>query len=71
MGDLLRADRDYCTDAIIALLQRKGVPVLFQNQARRPSDFRRGQKPGAKDPLIEWQKPKKKPVWLSQDDYDA
>jgi len=71
VGDLLLADRYYGPYAIIALLQRKGVPVLFQNHASRSSDFRRGQKLGAKDHLIDWQKPKKKPVCLSQDEYDA
>jgi hypothetical protein len=70
-GDLLMADRYYCTYAIIALLGQKGVDVLFQNHAKRKPDFRRGKKLGAKDHLIEWTKPPIKPVWLSDEQYRA
>jgi len=70
-GDLLLADRYYCTYAIIALLVQKGVNVLFQNHAQRKPDFRCGQKLGAKDHLIEWKKPLNKPVWLSDAQYQA
>ncbi len=69
LGDLLMADRYYCTFAIIALLQAKKIPVLFQIHANKKVDFRRGQKLGAKDHLIEWQKPKRKPVWMSVEAY--
>lgn len=70
-GNLLMADRYYCTYAIIALLVQKDVNVLFQNHAQRKPDFRRGKKLGAKDHLIEWKKPLKKPVWLSDEQYQA
>lgn len=70
-GDLLLADRYYCTYAIIALLVQKGVNVLFQNHAQRKPDFRRGKKLGAKDHLIEWKKPPRKPVWMSHQQYQA
>jgi hypothetical protein len=69
MGDLLMADRYYCTFAIIALSQAKNIPVLFQIHARKKVDFRRGQKLGAKDHLVEWQKPKRKPVWMTGEAY--
>ena len=58
-------DRYYCTFAMIALSQAKQIPVLFQVHASKKVDFRRGQKLGAKDHLVEWQKPKRKPVWMS------
>jgi hypothetical protein len=70
-GELLLADRYYCTYAIIALLMQKGVNVLFENHAQRKPDFRRGKKLGVRDHLIEWHKPKRKPVWMSKDDYDT
>ncbi len=62
IGDLLIADRYYCTFAIIALLQAMGVPVLFQLHANKKVDFRQGQRLGAKDHCIEWKKPKRKPI---------
>ena len=68
-GDLLMADRYYCTYAIITMLELKGVRVLFQNHAQRKPDFSCGQKLGTKDHLIEWKKPQKKPVWLSDSQY--
>lgn len=70
-GDLLLADRYYCTYAIMALMVQKGVNVLFQNHAQRKTDFRRGKKLGPKDHLIEWKKPLRKPVWLSDEQYRA
>ena len=69
LGDLLMADRYYCTFAIIALSQAKKIPVLFQSHASKKVDFRRGQKLGAKDHLVEWQKPKRKPVWMTAEAY--
>jgi hypothetical protein len=68
-GDLLLADRYYCTFAIIALLQAKGIPVLFPLHANKKADFRQGSKLGAKDHLVEWKKPKRKPVWMAALDY--
>lgn len=69
IGDLLLADRYYCTFAIIALLQAKGIPVLFPLHANKKADFRLGSKLGAKDHLVEWKKPKRKPVWMTTLDY--
>lgn len=68
-GDLLLADRYYCTYAIIALMIEKGVHVLFQNHAQRKPDFRRGKKLGPKDHIVEWKKPPRKPVWMSDQQY--
>lgn len=68
-GDLLLADRYYCTFAIIALLHAKGIPVLFPLHANKKADFRQGSKLGAKDHLVEWKKPKRKPVWMTTLDY--
>ena len=68
-GDLLLADRYYCTFAIIALLQAQGIPVLFPLHANKKADFRLGSKLGAKDHLVEWKKPQRKPVWMTTLDY--
>ena len=69
--DLLLADRYYCTWTIIALMIQQGSHMLVQNHAQRKPDFRRGKKLGAKDHLIEWKKPKRKPGWITQSNYDA
>jgi hypothetical protein len=71
VGDLLMADRYYCTFAIIALLQARGIPVLFQIHAKKKADFSQGIRLGAKDHLTDWKKPKRKPVWMSDADYAA
>jgi len=70
-NDLLLADRYYCTWAILALMMQKKSHLLVQNHAQRKPDFRCGKKPGAKDHLVEWKKPKRKPGWISQADYKA
>jgi len=69
-GDLLLADRYYCTYAIVALMQHQDAPVVFRNHAKKITDFRRGKKLGPKDHLIHWAKPKRKPTWMSEADYE-
>jgi len=69
VGDLLMADRYYCTFAIIALMQALGVPVLFPIHAGKKVDFSEGIRLGARDHLIDWKKPKRKPVWMAKQDY--
>jgi Transposase DDE domain len=70
-NDLLLADRYYCTWAIIALTIQQGSHILVQNHVQRKPDFRRGKKLGTKDHLVEWKKPKRKPDWITQSDYEA
>lgn len=69
-GDILIADRYYCSFFIIAALLAKGVDVVFQQHASRQTDFRRGERLGARDHVVTWHKPKQKPKWMNQDDYD-
>jgi hypothetical protein len=71
VGDLLMADRYYCTFAIIALLQARGIPVLFQIHAKKKANFSQGVLLAVKDHLTDWKKPKRKPVWMSDADYAA
>ena len=68
---LLLADRYYCTWAIIASILQQGGHVLVQNHAQRKPDFRLGQRLGPRDHLVTWKKPKRKPGWISPEDYDA
>ena len=68
---LLLADRYYCTWAIIASIQQQDGHILVQNHAQRKPDFRLGQRLGPRDHLVTWKKPKRKPDWISREDYDA
>ncbi len=65
--DLLLADRYYRSYAIIALLMKQETPLVFRQRSAVKSDFRLGQSLGAKDHLIHVKKPKKKPVWMSDE----
>lgn len=67
--DLLLADRYYCTYAIIALMLKKRVPVLFRLHANKKADFRKGRRLGPKDHLVTYEKPPRKPVWMSEQAY--
>lgn len=69
--DILLADRYYCAYADIALLQQRGVDVVFRKHQRRHSDFRRGKRLGKHDHLITWQKPKQRPSWMDRETFDA
>jgi hypothetical protein len=64
-NDLLLADRYYTSYANMALLMQQRTFLVFRQRSTVTTDFRRGQRLGAKDHLIRVKKPKKKPVWMS------
>ncbi len=66
---LLLADRYYTSFAIIALLIKQGTPLVFRQRSTVKSDYRRGLRLGAKDHIIPLMKPKKKPVWMPEEDF--
>jgi len=66
-NDLLLSDRYYCTWAIIALLIKQQSHILVKNHAQRKPNFSEGKK----DHIITWEKLKKKPVWMSDAEYQA
>jgi hypothetical protein len=70
--DILLGDAFYATYFLLCSLQQRGVDGVFeQHGSRRGStDFRRGQRLGQRDHLIERHKPKIKPAWMSQTDYE-
>jgi hypothetical protein len=69
-GDVLVADRYYCSYWMIALAQVTGVDVVFRLHQLRHYDFRRGRRLGADDHVVEWLKPQR-PEWMDQETYDA
>ncbi|MFV2058794.1 MAG: IS4 family transposase [Thiohalomonadales bacterium] len=69
-GDIVLADRYYSSYFLIAMLQERGVDIVFQQHAMRKTDFRTGEKIGVRDHVASWKKPKAKPDWMSQQQYD-
>ena len=67
-GDLLVADRYYCSFLMIALFMQQKVEVCTRLHQRRHADFRRGQRLGPDDHLINWTKPRR-PEWMDEATY--
>jgi putative transposase len=67
-GDVVVADRFYCSFMMIALLLNQGVEVCARLHQRRHADFRRGRRLGRYDHLIEWNRPAK-PAWMDEATY--
>lgn len=70
--DILLGDAFYGTYFLLCELMRRGVDARFEQHGsrKRNTDFRRGSRLGERDHLLELTKPKTKPRWMSQDDYD-
>lgn len=71
--DLVLGDAFYGTYFLLASLCERGVDAVFEQLGarKRVTDFRKGKRLGSKDHLIELTKPKKKPSWMEQDQYDS
>lgn len=67
-GDIVLADRYYCSYFMIALLQRMGVDVVTRLHQARDADFRRGQRLGQGDHLVTWFRPAR-PEWMDEETY--
>lgn len=68
-GDVLLADRYYCSYFMIALLVERGIDIVVRLHQARAEDFRRGRRLGKNDRLDTWLKPAK-PAWMDQATYD-
>lgn len=67
-GDVAVADRCYGSFWNLALLLVRGVDGVFPLHQKRTCDFRRGQRLGREDHVVEWIKPPR-PGWLDEDTY--
>lgn len=67
-GDVMLADGYFCSYFLIARMLKRGVDVLFEQHGSRITDFRRGEKLGARDHRVSWKKPPR-PDWMSVEDY--
>jgi len=64
-GDILLADALFSNYWTIALLLKCGVDILSHRDGRRKADFRKGQRLGRYDHVVEWDKPQKR-WWMSE-----
>lgn len=68
-GDVLLADRYYATFGNIYHAYKNGYHVVMRSHHKRKIDFRRGLKQGREDQIISYQKPARRPVWMSKKEY--
>ena len=69
-GDLLVADRYFCSFFLVALLSGRGVQSCTRMHQKRHFDFRRGRRLGPRDHLVVWTKPQC-PTWMDQATYET
>jgi hypothetical protein len=67
-GEVLLADRLYCSWFEMALLKQRGVDVVLHRHQSRRTDFRTGQSLGQRDHLVRWPKPDR-PDWMDRETY--
>ena len=70
--DILLGDSFYPSYFLLWELVRGGVDGIFEQYGarKRSTDFKKGEKLGARDHLVVWTKPKKRPDWMSPYEYD-
>ena len=68
-GDILLADRYYCSYFMIALLMQAGVDFVTRVHQRRNVDFRCGRRLGKGDHIVEWMRPPR-PAWMDPATYE-
>jgi hypothetical protein len=68
-GDILLADRYYCSYFTIALLLELGIDLVVRLHQARSADLRRGRRLGAGDRMVTWTKPQR-PTWMDQETYE-
>jgi putative transposase len=68
-GDVLLADRHYCSYFMIALLLERDIDFVVRLHQRRTSDFRSGRLLGPGDHVVTWLKPDQ-PEWMDDATYE-
>ena len=68
-GDVVLADRCYCSYFDIAMLKRRGVDVVFRLHQQRKCDFRCGRRLGREDQIVSWTRPGR-PGWMDEATYE-
>jgi len=70
-GEILLADRGFCSFFDICQLGDRGVDALVRLHQARPADFRRGRRLGKGDRLVEWNKPAQRTRAWSPEEFAA
>jgi hypothetical protein len=70
-GDIVLADRFFCSYWVIAALLARGVDVVVRLHQRRRADFRCGDRVGRGDHVVLWRKPAEVPEWMGRAEYEA
>jgi hypothetical protein len=68
-GDVVLADRCYCSYFMIALLQELHIDFVVRLHHCRDVNFRRGRRLGAGDHVVAWTKPAR-PDWMDEGTYE-
>jgi hypothetical protein len=68
-GEIVLADRCYCSYFMLALCLELGLDCVFRMHQQRGVDFRRGRRLGKHDHLVHWTRPAR-PDWMDQETYD-
>jgi putative transposase len=69
-GDVFLGDCYFSSYFLLALFLAQGVDVVVRQHQRRTTDFRRGQRLGHEDHVVEWQRPQR-PSWMDEATYAA
>ena len=69
-GDLMVADSYYCTYFLLAMMQNRGVDVVFEQHGAWKTGFRRDRPIGTRDHWMTWSKPPR-PAWMISEAYEA
>lgn len=67
-GDVVVADCCFCSYFMICLLLERGVDLVSRLHQCRTADFRRGQRLGPGDHIVEWPRPPR-PEWMDEATY--
>ncbi len=68
-GEVVLADRCYCSYSDIAMLKQRGVDVVFRLHQQRRCDFRSGRRLGREDQVVTWTRPGR-PAWMDEATYE-
>jgi len=71
-GDLVLGDALYGSYFLLCALLRLGVDMVFEQLGARKStiDFKKGERLGTNDHLIQLIKPKRQPEWMTKEEYE-
>jgi putative transposase len=69
-GDIFLGDCYFCSYFLLALFLARQVDVVVRQHQRRTTDFRRGQRLGKEDHVVQWQRPAR-PDWMDEETYAA